>query len=51
MRELCSSDGKCEGYELEYDVSQTGRGSPMLARTLHPPPFTMEMEATGLTET
>jgi len=51
MRELGSSDGKCEGYVLEYDVVQTGRGSPMLGRTSHPPPFTMEMEATGISET
>lgn len=51
MGELGSSDGKCEGYGLEYDVLQTGRGSPMLGRTLQPPPFTMGMEVTGLSET
>ena len=50
MRELGSSDGKCEGYR-QYDVLQTGRGSLMLGRTLHPPPFTMEVEETGLSET
>jgi len=51
MRELSSSDGKFEGYGLEYDVLQTGGGSPMLGRTLQPPPFTMGMEVTGLSET
>jgi hypothetical protein len=51
MRELGSSDGKCVVYGLEYDVLQTGRGSSMLGRTLQPPPFTMGMEVTGLSET
>jgi len=43
MRELGSSDGECEGYGLQYNVLQASRGSPMLGKTLHPPPFKMEM--------
>jgi hypothetical protein len=51
MCKLCSSEGKCEGYGLEYDVLQTDRGSPMIGGTLQPPPFTTGMEVTGLFET
>jgi hypothetical protein len=36
---------------LEYAVMQTARGSPMLGRTLQPPLFSLEMEATCLSET